>query len=142
MEATTSISSSTTSATTTSTTGSFASHLQSYIRFGEKFKAYPTCANHCFIPELINIIKYKIDIFKDILNIHSNSNGSLRGLGLGTQLNGYNTTGNPTLGLSDIPGDLCKYVLSVKVTRYPADICSCWIIIGQISPEDDDDDDK
>jgi hypothetical protein len=111
-------------AVTTGSSSSFATHLQSFIKFGEKFKAYPTCVNHCFIPELITLIKHKMDVFKDILNIHTNSNGSLRGAGIGNEVE------------MGGPDDRCKYVLSVKVNMYPMGVCSCWIIIGQIAPDD------
>lgn len=102
--------------TSTSSNGSLTTHLQDYLQFGEKFKAYPTCVNHCCIPQLIAIIKHKVAVFKDILNI-----------------SGYGTGDGGTF---DGMVDRCKYVVSVRVCMYPMSVCACWIIIGQIAPEE------
>ena len=88
--------------------GTFASKLQSYIQFGEKFKAYPTCANHVYLPELINIIKHKCAVYKDIMNLNS----------------------------GDMCTSSMKFVLGVKVFMYPEGVCACWLIVGQIAKEE------
>ncbi len=89
--------------------GALATQLQSYIQFGEKFKAYPTCVSHCYLPELMNVIKFKCDVYKHILNVDP----------------------------SYIQSATMKFALAVKVFVYPNNVCATWLIIGQISKEEE-----
>ena len=86
-------------------------HIQSYIQFGEKFKAYPICVNHCHIPSIIHIIKHHCPIFKEIVGL----SGSYQGNNSCTYIR--------------------TFVVQVKVCIYAENQCSCWIIIGNISKE-------
>ena len=84
----------------------FSTQLQSHIQFGEKFRAYPTCVNHCHLPSLFQLVKEQCLVYRDILGLNS----------------GF------------IPVHT-KYVLSVKLFEYPEGLCTLWLIIGSISKE-------